>query len=329
MLPSLWLLPSTPTDNSGGSNCKDGVCALPTKGNDEKLASDAVVDQWKAATEKEGTEMPSTGPSTVALKEPENLPALIAEMEKLGWGAKEAKEALIHTGFDVSKAAEHLDVEGERKEKASKLSVDGRWTLEAARASLSECNWNTTEAQILLETEEASIGTQFSNSVADMVDKGWDELVARQALLTQWTIDQRKAAGLNTTTSRDVLDQIKPTLKRSNTTNAKNAQISGNSAGKGGTEPKPAKKEDCVFEVNSNNFQKVVLDSPVPVILDIYADWCGPCKQLGPVLENAAMKSGGMFRLAKVNSDNERGISEMLGVTGKNSNTSKYLPSTS
>ena len=55
-----------------------------------------------------------------------------------------------------------------------------------------------------------------------------------------------------------------------------------------------------MFEVTSENFQKIVLESPVPVLVDVYADWCGPCKQLGPLLEGAAMKSGGMFRLAKV-----------------------------
>lgn len=61
--------------------------------------------------------------------------------------------------------------------------------------------------------------------------------------------------------------------------------------------PTPAKKEDCVFECTSANFQKLVLESPVPVLVDVYADWCGPCKQLTPLLETAAMKSGeiGLF----------------------------------
>jgi len=68
--------------------------------------------------------------------------------------------------------------------------------------------------------------------------------------------------------------------------------------------------------VTASNFQKLVLESPVPVLVDVYADWCGPCKQLGPVLESAAMQSGGMFRLAKVNSDNERTLAEALQVSG-------------
>uniref|UniRef100_A0A7S4ARI3 Thioredoxin domain-containing protein n=1 Tax=Pseudo-nitzschia australis TaxID=44445 RepID=A0A7S4ARI3_9STRA len=79
--------------------------------------------------------------------------------------------------------------------------------------------------------------------------------------------------------------------------------------------PKPAKKEDVVFEATTAELQQLVLESPVPVLLDIYADWCGPCKVLGPALEDMAIKSGGMFRLVKVNSDNERPVSQALEVT--------------
>jgi thiol-disulfide isomerase/thioredoxin len=78
---------------------------------------------------------------------------------------------------------------------------------------------------------------------------------------------------------------------------------------------KPAKKSDVVFEATAATLHELVLESPVPVLLDIYADWCGPCKVLGPALEEMAIKSGGVFRLVKVNSDNEKAISAALEIT--------------
>lgn len=79
--------------------------------------------------------------------------------------------------------------------------------------------------------------------------------------------------------------------------------------------PKVARKEDVVFEATTAQIQELVIDSPVPVLLDIYADWCGPCKVLGPALEDMAVKSGGLFRLVKVNSDNERPVGAALEIT--------------
>jgi thioredoxin len=79
--------------------------------------------------------------------------------------------------------------------------------------------------------------------------------------------------------------------------------------------PKPAAKESVVFEATTAQIQELVLESPVPVLLDVYADWCGPCKVLSPALEEMAVKSGGAFRLVKVNSDNEKPVSAALEVT--------------
>lgn len=79
--------------------------------------------------------------------------------------------------------------------------------------------------------------------------------------------------------------------------------------------PKPADKKSVVFEATTAQIQELVLESPVPVLLDIYADWCGPCKALTPALEEMAIKSGGVFRLVKVNSDNERPVSGALEIT--------------
>ena len=60
--------------------------------------------------------------------------------------------------------------------------------------------------------------------------------------------------------------------------------------------------------------QKLVIESPVPVLLDIYADWCGPCKQLTPALEQTCVNAGGMLRLVKINTDQQRSVSGCLEV---------------
>lgn len=79
--------------------------------------------------------------------------------------------------------------------------------------------------------------------------------------------------------------------------------------------PTPAKKEDVVFEGTTGDLQKLVIESPVPVLLDVYADWCGPCKQLTPALEQICINAGGMLRLVKINTDQQRQISSALEVT--------------
>jgi len=79
-------------------------------------------------------------------------------------------------------------------------------------------------------------------------------------------------------------------------------------------------KEDrstWIYNVTTSTIQSKVLDSKKPVLLDIYAPWCGPCKQLTPILEEMCSKSNGMFHLAKLNSDEERTISQKcLNVQG-------------
>jgi len=134
----------------------------------------------------------------------------------------------------------------------------------------------------MLENEEAGIQAQFNEAVTEMLENGWDEVVARQALLAQWTVDQRKAQGQTHGATREVLDSIRPTLKRreeepkpdtattaTTATGNTNTGNTGGAADKNKNKPTPAKKEDCVFSVNAANFQKVVLESPVPVLVDV------------------------------------------------------------
>ena len=68
-----------------------------------------------------------------------------------------------------------------------------------------------------------------------------------------------------------------------------------------------------VYDVTMHNFREKVLASPVPVLLDCYADWCGPCKQLTPVLKDAVEKSG-LVNLGLLNTDKETELSDSLQI---------------
>ena len=71
-----------------------------------------------------------------------------------------------------------------------------------------------------------------------------------------------------------------------------------------------------IFEATMENFQQEVMDasSVAPVIVDVWAEWCAPCKQLMPVLEKLAQEYQGAFRLAKVNADEQQELTASLGV---------------
>lgn len=57
------------------------------------------------------------------------------------------------------------------------------------------------------------------------------------------------------------------------------------------------------YQFNSENFQKEVLSSELPVLVDFYADWCGPCKMMAPVIETLAEKYDGRVKVGKCNVD--------------------------
>ena len=69
-----------------------------------------------------------------------------------------------------------------------------------------------------------------------------------------------------------------------------------------------------MIDITLENFQTELIDGSMttPVLLDIWAEWCGPCKQLGPVLENLEVEYEGRFRLAKLDADKVPQISQQL-----------------
>jgi len=60
-----------------------------------------------------------------------------------------------------------------------------------------------------------------------------------------------------------------------------------------------------VLTIKSDNFDELVLKSSVPVLIDFWANWCGPCRVVGPIIDELAEEYDGRFKIGKVNVDEE------------------------
>lgn len=69
-----------------------------------------------------------------------------------------------------------------------------------------------------------------------------------------------------------------------------------------------------VLNINLENFKELVINSEVPVLLDFWAPWCGPCKMMSVILEQAAKEAGEYAAIAKVNIDEEPELAAAFGV---------------
>jgi thioredoxin 1 len=69
-----------------------------------------------------------------------------------------------------------------------------------------------------------------------------------------------------------------------------------------------------ILVLTQETFAKEVLQSPIPVLVDFWAEWCGPCKMIAPILDELADEYEGRVTIAKVNIDEQQGIAAEYGI---------------
>lgn len=70
------------------------------------------------------------------------------------------------------------------------------------------------------------------------------------------------------------------------------------------------------FEATTGNFQSEVLNSETPVLVDFWAEWCGPCKMIAPIVDEIATEYSGKLRVAKLDADTNQDVIMQYGIMG-------------
>ena len=71
-----------------------------------------------------------------------------------------------------------------------------------------------------------------------------------------------------------------------------------------------------IINVTDTTFEEEVLNSDIPILLDYWAEWCGPCKMIAPILKDIANEYSGKIKVAKLNIDENPGTPAKFGVRG-------------
>ena len=74
--------------------------------------------------------------------------------------------------------------------------------------------------------------------------------------------------------------------------------------------------DKSVLEITSDNWQGTVLENEKPVLVDFWAEWCGPCRMLGPVIDQIAKERGDTLVVGKLNVDEHGAIAQKYNVQG-------------
>ena len=71
-----------------------------------------------------------------------------------------------------------------------------------------------------------------------------------------------------------------------------------------------------IHHISDDSFQEEVLDSELPVLVDYWAEWCGPCKMIAPILDEVAQEYSGKLKIAKLNIDDNQLTPPKFGIRG-------------
>lgn len=71
-----------------------------------------------------------------------------------------------------------------------------------------------------------------------------------------------------------------------------------------------------IIHLSDASFQQDVLESTIPVLVDYWAEWCGPCKMIAPILDDIAKEYNGRMKVAKLNIDENQGTPPKYGIRG-------------